>query len=106
MIDQFVADANARGLPPVALQATTFDGKRVKTDQRGWYIRQNHGLAIGVNGQFYVLVVPGGWRQRFTGVKLQPTQPSLTIGKGGRDGETGELKDFLARTLAGEVPQH
>jgi hypothetical protein len=42
-----------------------------------------------------VLTVPGGLRERFTGVRLVATPPPLIVGKGGRDGETGDLAEFL-----------
>ncbi len=105
LIDEFVEQAQARGLQPVALRATTLDGHTVKTDKHGWYIRQNRSLAIGTEGQYYVLMVPGGWKERLRGVKVERSDPPLYVGKGGRDGETGDLKEFLAWTLAGKVPQ-
>lgn len=37
---------------------------------------------------------------RLTGVKLQPTDPPLVVGRGGRDGETGDLREFLDWRLA------
>jgi len=42
-----------------------------------------------------VLTVPGGLRERFTGVKLMPSPPPLIIGRGGKDGESGDLAEFL-----------
>lgn len=105
LIDDFVATAKAKGLSPVPLRATTLDGHVVKTDALGWYLRQNRSLAIGDDGAYYVLTVPGGWLERLRGVKLTPTLPSLQVGKGGRDGETGDLKEFLSWVLAGKVPQ-
>lgn len=105
MIDDFIAKAHAQGLSPVPLKATTLDGHVVKTDRSGWYIRQNKSLAIDVDGSYHSLTVPGGWVERFKGVKLKGDQPSLSVGKGGRDGETGTLKEFLEWVLAGKVPQ-
>lgn len=105
LIDEFVQQAKARGMEPVALKAKTLDGHLVKTDKRGWYIRQNRSLAIGTDGEYFVLIVPGGWMERLRGVKLEASDPPLYVGKGGRDGETGDLKEFLAWTLDGKVPQ-
>jgi len=42
-----------------------------------------------------VLTVPGGLRDRFSGAKLTPSQPPLVIDRGGKDGESGDLADFL-----------
>lgn len=105
MIDEFISNAHAQGLAPVALRATTLDGHVVKTDKTGWYLRQNKSIAIDVDGGYHSLIVPGGWAERFRGVKLKGDQPSLSVGKGGRDGETGSLKEFLGWVLAGQVPQ-
>ena len=99
LIDQFVRDAQAQGLPPEPLRATLYSGQAVKTDKTGWYLRKNRSLAIGDDGAYYILTVPGGWKERFTGVRLTPSPPPLIVGKGGRDGETGDLAEFLRLTL-------
>jgi hypothetical protein len=96
LIDMFVVEARAAGLAPTPLQATLFDGATVKTDKSGWYIRKNRSLAVGDDGTFYVLTVPGGWKER---LRLTPSPPPLEIGKGGRDGESGPLADFLRWTI-------
>lgn len=95
LIDQFLRDARTAGIPPEPLRATLYTGQSVKTDKRGWYLRINRSLAVGEDGGYYVLTVPGGFRERFTGVKLRPSPPPLIVGKGGRDGETGDLTEFL-----------
>jgi hypothetical protein len=100
LIDGFVAEARARGLAPEPLRATLYDGHAVRTDKTGWYLRKNKSVAIGDDGAYYVLTVPGGLRERISGVKLQPTPPPLEVGRGGRDGETGDLAEFLRKSLA------
>jgi hypothetical protein len=95
LIDEFVAAAKAKGIAPRPLRATLYGGQSVKTDKVGWYIRKNQSIAIGEDGSYYMLTVPGGWRERFSGVKLHPSLPPLVIGKGGKDGESGDLADFL-----------
>lgn len=105
IIDDFIAKAREKGLDPVPLRARTMDGHLVRTDKHGWYIRQNHSLAIDTEGGYQVLTVPGGWRERITGVKLTASLPSLEVGRGGRDGETGSLREFLGWVLDGQVPQ-
>ena len=95
LIDGFVAEARRRGLPAEALRATLLTGQSVRTDKTGWYLRKNRSLAIGEDGHYYVLTVPGGLRERLAGVKLQPSPPPLVVGRGGRDGESGSLTDFL-----------
>lgn len=100
LIDEFVAAAKAKAIAPHRLHATLYSGQSVKTDKIGWYIRKNESVAVGEDGSYYVLVVPGGLRQRFSGVKLTPSPPPLIVGKGGRDGDTGDLADFLKLRLA------
>jgi hypothetical protein len=95
LIDEFVAAAKAKGIAPGPLRATLYTGQSVKTDKLGWYLRKNQSLAIGEDGSYYVLTVPGGLRERISGVKLKPKPPPLIVGKGGRDGESGDLADFL-----------
>jgi hypothetical protein len=99
LVDEFVATAKQRGLAPEPLRAILMDGTRVKSDQVGWYINKGRTLAIGPDGRWFQMLTSGGRLARFTGVKLQPSPPPLVIGRGGRDGETGDLKDFLARAL-------
>lgn len=95
LVDAFCAEARTRAIAPEPLRATLYSGQSVKTDQRGWYLRKNQSLAIGEDGAYYVLTVPGGLRERLTGVKLNPSPPPLIVGKGGRDGESGDIADFL-----------
>jgi hypothetical protein len=95
LIDQFVMDAKAKGIRPHPLRATLYGGQSVKTDKLGWYIRKNQSVAIGEDGTYYVLTVPGGLRERFSGVKLTPSPPPLVVGRGGKDGESSELTDLL-----------
>ncbi|MEL4356363.1 MULTISPECIES: hypothetical protein [unclassified Luteococcus] len=99
LIDEFIAEATRRGIRPEPLKATVMSGPTVKTDKQGWYLRKNRSIAIGTDGGYYVLTVPGGRLARFTGVALQPTPPPLVVGRGGRDGETGDLKEFLGWRL-------
>lgn len=95
LIDAFVADARAAGIAPEPLRATLYSGQSVKTDKSGWYLRKNQSLAIGTDGAYYVLTVPGGLKERLRGVHLKPSPPPLIVGKGGRDGESGDLAEFL-----------
>ena len=100
LIDAFIAKAMGLGIDPEPLRARTFAGAEVKTDKFGWYIRKNH--AVGTDGGYYQLTVPGGsgLLERLRGVKLAATPPPLVVGRGGRDGETGDLSEFLDRVLA------
>lgn len=99
LIDAFLTDAAAAGVRPEPLRATLYTGQSVKTDKRGWYLRKNQSVAVGEDGCYYILTVPGGLKERLRGVQLRPSPPPLIVGKGGRDGETGDLSEFLARRI-------
>lgn len=105
LIDEFIEEAKARGIDPRPLKARTLDGHLVKTDKVGWYLRNNHSIALDADGNYYSLTVPGGLMERLRGVKLVPTLAPMVIGRGGRDGETGDLKEFLAWILDGSIQQ-
>ena len=100
VIDDFVVRARQQGLEPVKLEAMLLDGRTVRTDKTGWYVNKRHSLAIGEGGEWYVLTVTAGAMSRFTGVKLTASPPELVVGRGGRDGESGDLVEFLDRVLA------
>ncbi|GAB3708505.1 hypothetical protein [Mariniluteicoccus flavus] len=97
LIDAFVARAEREDIAPVPLRATLPGGHRVRTDRSGWYLRRNELLAIGTDGGYYNLSVPGGLRERLAGVRLVAAPPPMVIGRGGRDGESGDLAEFLDR---------
>jgi hypothetical protein len=99
LIDAFVAEAKAKGIAPVPLRATLYTGQSVKTDKRGWYLRKNESLAIGDDGAYYILTVPGGLKERLRGVQLKRSLPPMYVGKGGKDGDTGDLREYLDRIL-------
>ncbi len=100
LIDEFVASARDRGLAPEPLRARLPGGAEVKTDKSGWYLRQDRSVAIGEGGEYYVLIVPGGLAERLRGARLVGSPPPLVVGRGGPDGEAGDLAEFLSRRLA------
>jgi hypothetical protein len=105
MIAEFVREANARGIAPVRLRASSYDGKaRYLTSTHGWYLRRNKSVAIGTDGEFYILSVPRSVRSRFTSARIRPSDPPLILGKGARDGESIDLVDAL-RIALGDEPR-
>ncbi len=100
LVDQFIAEATERGLPPEELTARPWSGRgRYRTGVVGWYVRRDRSVGVGVDGGFYLLVVPpvrfGRWRT----VRVTQTPPPLEVGKGARDGESVFLRDLLQRRL-------
>lgn len=102
LIEAFLRDAAARGIAPAPLAARSYDGRRrYRTPLRGWYLRRNESVAIGTDGEFYVLTVPPSLRALVAGATPPPSDPPLVLGKGGRDGESLDLAEALARVLDG-----
>jgi hypothetical protein len=100
LLDDFVRRAAERGLEPRRLHARTFDGRATyKTHVRGWYLKSNRSVAVGEDGEYYVLTVPASLRARFAGAELAPSMPRLIVGAGGGDGETVPLSQLLDRRL-------
>ena len=100
LLAEFVARARERGLAPEPLRARSFDGSATyRTPLKGWYLRRNRSVAVGEDGEFYVLGVPGTVLGRLRGVDVEPSDPPLVLGKGGRDGESIDLADALALVL-------
>jgi hypothetical protein len=100
LLDDFVHRAAERGLPPHPLTARSFDGRATyRTHVRGWYLKSNRSVAVGEDGEYYVLTVPASLRARFAGADLSPSMPRLIVGAGGGDGETVPLAQLLAQRL-------
>ena len=88
------------GPQPVELRARSYDGKtRYKTPLVGWYLRKDETIAIDTAGNFYILTVPGSLSARFKGVTPTPSEPTLVLGAGGKDGKSLDLSVALARLL-------
>jgi len=100
LIAEFVREARARGVEPTPLRARSYDGRhRYRTDLRGWYLRRDESVAVGDDGEFYVLSVPASLRSALRGASVPPRDPPLVIGAGGKDGESLDLPVALARAL-------
>ena len=101
LIAAFVEEAQRRGIPPVRLRARSYDGQsRYRTSTLGWYLRRNESVAVGTDGAFYLCTVPSSVMAHLVGARLEPSDPPMVLGRGGRDGETIDLPDALAKALA------
>ncbi|MEU4688400.1 hypothetical protein [Actinoplanes sp. NPDC023714] len=100
LLDGFVQRAAERGLDPHSLNARTLDGRSTySTHVRGWYLRSDRSIAVGDDGEYYILTVPPSLRARFAGADLSPSRPRLVVGAGGGDGQPIPLKELLDRRL-------
>ena len=101
LVADFVAAAKAGGLPAVPLTAVAMNGRsRYRTGLTGWYLKRNGTVAVGEDGQYYLMSAPTRLASRITGTTLRPTDPPLVVGRGGRDGESVPLADLLSLRLA------
>ncbi len=100
MLADFVVQARAQGLPPVPLVVKGYGGKgTAKSQLTGWYLRLDHTVAVGEDGEFYVLTAPLTLLDRIRGVQVEAKEPPLVIGKGSGDGDSIDLADAIARVL-------
>lgn len=97
VVAQFVNEASARGLPAAPLRARA-GRSTYRTRLRGWYLTRD--VAVGEDGELYLLTVPASLRARIAGAELVPHQPGLIVGEGGRDGESIPLRTLVQRRLA------
>jgi hypothetical protein len=101
LIADFLRDVGTRRVAPVPLHARSYDGRhRYRTPLLGWYLRRDKNVAIGTDGNYYVLGVPTSLRAQLRGTSVVPRDPPLVVGAGGKDGESLDLKDALARVLS------
>ncbi|HUX72254.1 MAG TPA: hypothetical protein VMV41_17215 [Cellulomonadaceae bacterium] len=101
LLADFVRESRELGPAPVQLRVRSNDGRhRYRTDLTGWYLRQNESVAVGTDGEFYVLSVPPSVAAWFRGATLTPSDPPLVLGAGGRDGESIDLSAALDRVRA------
>lgn len=100
LVTRFTRQATERGLRPVPLAATAYSGRgSYRTGLRGWYLKPDRSLAIGTDGEFYILSVPASLAARLRGARLTPSEPPLQVGEGARDGESIPLADLLELRL-------
>ncbi|WP_084105661.1 hypothetical protein [Demequina sp. NBRC 110056] len=102
LVRQFAADAVAAGIEPVRFTARPYGGgSRYRTGVEGWYLKRDQSVGVGTDGHFYVMSVAPSLMARVTGAHLEPAEPPLELGKGGRDGESMPMAEALAKRLAG-----
>ncbi|WP_129788673.1 hypothetical protein [Promicromonospora panici] len=102
MLREFAAAARTAGLAPVPLQVQGYGGRgTARTPLRGWYLRVDRTLGVSTDGDFYVLTAPIGLLDRVRGTRPEPRRPPLTLGAGGKDGESLPLAEALERLLPG-----
>lgn len=101
LVADFARRARERGLTSTRLTARSYHGRgRYRTRLRGWYLNPARTLAVGEDGQFYLMEASGGFWAWLVGVDVSPSPPRLATGVGARDGESVPLRTLLERRLA------
>jgi hypothetical protein len=104
MVEAFATEATRLGMRTRPLLARPGEGPPTyRTGLVGWYLNRDGSLGVTPDGSYYVLVSPSSLRARFLGVTLEPADPPLQVGAGGRDGESIALDVLLdLRLTAGD----
>lgn len=101
LITEFARRAAAASLATTRLRARSYGGNAsYRTNVDGWYIRRDHSIGVGADGDFYVLSAPTSLAARVSGVVITPSEAPLELGRGARDGESIPLADALEKRLA------
>ena len=99
-LKRFVSAAKATGMEPVPLVVRGYGGKgSAKTPLKGWYLKNDHSLAVDEDGNYYVLNEQLSLKDRIKGLTPKPKPPPLILGAGGRDGESMDLTEKLTELL-------
>jgi hypothetical protein len=99
-VAEFVRKMKARGIEPRPLRAPVAgSGASYRTGITGWYLRRNRSLGADTDGNFYILGAPASLKARLLGVRILPSDPPLTVGRGARDGESMPLEQLLRLRL-------
>ncbi len=100
LVDRFVAQATEEGRATEELTARPWSGRgRYRTGVVGWYLRRDRSIGVGVDGGYYVLVVPPERFGRWRTIAIEPSPPPLQVGQGARDGESVALDALLQMRL-------
>ncbi len=101
LIADFARRAAEASLSTTRLRARSYGGNAsYRTNVDGWYIRRDHSIGVGADGNFYVLSTPSSLAARVSGVVITPSNAPLELGRGARDGESIPLADALEKRLA------
>ncbi len=101
MVQEFAREAQERGITAGPLLARAGDRKPTyRTGLTGWYLTRDGSLGVTPDGDYYHLASPRSLNARLFGVRLEPAEPPLQVGAGGRDGESMALAVLLEMRLA------
>lgn len=92
---EFVETAQERGIAPQPL--ITYNGhKQYRSSLLGWNLLPVPGLAVGTDGEMYILMVQGGWFGNKEPTRVEKVQENYTYGW---DSEHTTLDEMLLDAL-------
>lgn len=100
ILREYIERFEAAGIAPQPLRALPYKGSgTIRTPLRGWYLKQDRTIGVDTRARYYILRADGGLITRLRGAEIEPVDAPLVVGRGGRDGETFDLRELLEMRL-------
>ncbi len=104
ILREYVERFETAGIAPRPLRALPFKGSgTIRTPLHGWYLKQDRTIGIDTRARYFILRADGGLLTRLRGAEIEPVDAPLVVGRGGRDGETFDLRELLEMRLKDPV---
>lgn len=96
ILREYVEHFEAAGIAPRPLRALPYKGSgSIRTPLHGWYLKHDRTIGIDTEARYFILRADGGLLTRLRGAEIEPVDAPLVVGRGGRDGETFDLRELL-----------
>lgn len=96
ILREYVERFETAGIAPRPLRALPYKGSgTIRTPLHGWYLKHDRTIGIDTEARYFILRADGGLLTRLRGAEIEPVDAPLVVGRGGRDGETFDLRELL-----------
>lgn len=104
ILREYIERFEAAGIPPRPLRVLPYKGSgTIRTPLHGWYLKQDRTIGVDTRARYFILRADGGLLTRLRGAEIEPVDAPLVVGRGGRDGETFDLRELLEMRLTDPV---